>query len=248
MTHAKVNDGPTDQRAQQVAQAQTARDGPEHIHRPPAPATFTQFVQAKQAQAQHHQGKSRAIVQPAFTGQAKTQPVTVAQVGHLHVRSQHRIGRRQDGPKQHRRAEGQAQTEHAKRGDGSHRDQHRHGRELHRNAPAPVAQWQFEFHTGGEERDQHGHFGQALQQHGVFQGIEPEQPQTQGADCHTCPQVKHGGAQRQTGNEGAAQRHGNQQQAGSDAAERESGGFDHDQAGVRCCLAAQNRGFNIRTA
>ena len=221
MAHAQVNDQPAHQRAQAIAQAHAAHCGPQHIDRPPAPAIRAEFVQAQQPEPEHHQRKRRAVVQPAFAGQAKTQAVPVAGVRHLHVRRQHRVGGGQNGAQQHSSAQRQIQGIDTNGGDGPHCQQHRHRGQLHRNTPARIAQRQFKLHAAVEQRQQHGHLGHALQQGGVFKSVQCDQVPAQGSYRHTQRQVQHGGTERQARQKRAGQCHAHQQHAGNQASDGE---------------------------
>jgi hypothetical protein len=58
----------------------------------PAHPFGTQVVQTQQAQAQHHERKRGAVVEPALPGQAEAQAVAIAGRFDLHGSCKYRVG------------------------------------------------------------------------------------------------------------------------------------------------------------
>ena len=241
MVGAQIDDRAAHAEAEQPADRQPTADGPQHVDRPPAPAPIAQVVQRQQAQAEHDERERRAVVQAALAGQAEAQAVAVAGFVDLHLRGQHRVGRREDGAEQHGRAERQFEQPVADRGDGAYRRQHRDRRELHRDAPTSIRERQFELEAGREERDQHRDLGQPFDQVRVAQRVQLHQVEAGRADAPADRQVQHRRTQRQPRDERAAHRHRDQQHADHDAEEREGRRLSHARARAPCWVAGRSR-------
>ena len=200
-------------RAEQAADRNPGNGRPQQVDRPPAGCTRAQVVQAQQAEPEHHERERRAIVQPALAGQAEADAVRVRPGLRAHVGGQHRIGRRQDRPQQHCRA--QRQAEQPVTDGGHHRDhrRHRHKGEPQRQPPAPVAQRHAEAETDGEERDQQPEFGQPLEQFSVKIRVGAQHVGPVRAEQPAEREVDHRAAQRQPIEQRAGQHHRDQQHA-----------------------------------
>ena len=143
----QVHHQPPDQRARHTTNQQAAGNRPEHIDREPAPAAGAQVVQAEQAEAQHHERKSGAVVQAALAREAEAHTVAITRLAQLDIGGQHRVGGRKNRPEQDGRAQRQAEPYHPDGGDQRHRDRHRHAGEPQWQTPALVRQGQSELET-----------------------------------------------------------------------------------------------------
>ncbi len=136
--HAQGKNRLAGQQAERGADREAPYRCPDQVDGNPSRQTGAQLVMAEQAQAKHHEGKCRAIVEAAFPGQAETNDVPVFGVLHLHVGGEHWVGRRKDGAGKDRDAERQAEPPDPYRaypGDG---EQHRHTGKLDRQSPYAI--------------------------------------------------------------------------------------------------------------
>ena len=218
---AQVHHQLADQRSERRAQRQAAAEGPQHVDHPPAPAPGPQFVQAEQAQAEHHKRERGTIVQRAFAGQAEAQAVAVTGVLDLHVGGQYRVGGREDAAQQHRCTQRQAQGEHGDQHDRPDRQAHGHEGQPQRQAPVRVGQRQTELQAGGKQRDHDRDLGQPFEQHRVQHRVGRHQAPAGRAQRHADHQVQHRGADRQALEQRAAQGHRRQQRAEDHGPDRE---------------------------
>ena len=159
----QVEDDPGDELAQQRADRQAADDGPDQVHRHPAPAGGAELVEPEQAQPQHDEREGGAVVQARLAGEGEPQAIPVRRVRHLDVGGEHRVGRRQDRAEEDRGPPRQAEPHHAGDRDQADRHRHRAGGEAHRQFPECVAQADAELQAGREERDDHRDLGEPLQ-------------------------------------------------------------------------------------
>ena len=186
---------------------------PEHVDREPAPAEAADVVQPEQAEAEQHQREGGAVVQPGLAGQREAEAVAVAGLGHLHVGGEHRIGRREDAAEQDRRAERQAEREHADAGDQRHGDEHRQDRQAQRQQPAAVAKAGAHLQARAEQRQQDDDLGELLERLGLGARRERGPAEPERADRRADGEVQHRGAERQPRQQRIAERHDDQQQA-----------------------------------
>ena len=203
--------------ADRGAQCRADRDAtghaPDHVEREPAPAAVADVVQPEQTQAEQHHRKRSAVVEAGLAGEGEAQAIAVARLGHLHVGREHRVGRREDAAEQDRRAERQAEREHAEARDQRDRDQHRDDRQSHRQQPAPVAEARAHLQTRAEQREQDHDFGEPLEPLGMRSRGERSPAEPERAHGNAGKQVQHRGAERQAREQGIAERHDDQQEA-----------------------------------
>ena len=83
----------------------------------------------------------------------------------------------------------------------------------HRHPPARVAQRGAQLEPGGEQRDDHRHLGDALQQRRLLHRVHVEEVQRQRAHQHARRQVDHGHRERQPLHQRAGDRQQHQQRA-----------------------------------
>src|SRR5450755_1479793 len=159
---AQVEHELADGGAHQGADADARRDAPGHIDRLPAPAGAAEIVQAEQAEAEQHEGKRRAVVEPGLASQGEAQAVAVAGLGHLHVGGEHRVGRREDAAEEDGGAHREAEHGHAEGRDEGDRDEHRDDGQTKRRPPAAVAEAGAHLQPRREKRKQDDDLGQYL--------------------------------------------------------------------------------------
>ena len=90
------------------------------------------IAQAKKSQAEHDEGKSCSVVQTCFTRQCVPQAICVFVVLDLNSAGQHRVGRSEHRPQEHRCAHGERKREDTQRGHTGNRDNHGYRRQWKR--------------------------------------------------------------------------------------------------------------------
>jgi hypothetical protein len=146
-------------------------------------------MQPQQSQAEHYEREGETVVQARLPAQGVPDGVPVGGAPHLHLRGQHRIGRSQHGPEQHRCAQWQLKQRRADQGYCGDRQHHAHGGEAYRQRPKVGGQGGAPLQPHREERDDDGNLAQVLQDLGLSYGVPREQSQSAGAQQHPDAQV-----------------------------------------------------------
>ncbi len=202
--------------AEEGADRQSAQGGPDDIDREPAPAETAEVVVTEEPEPEHDEGEGGAVVESGLAGETEAEAVAILRIGDLDVRGEHGIGRGEDGAEEDGGAEREVENHGAGNGDQTDRDRHRDGREAERETPERVAPLDPQFQPGGKEGDDDCDFGQSLDRNGVEHNVDVEQTGSARTDGKTDAEIDQRGRQRQAFEEGAADRHDDEQGADQD--------------------------------
>jgi hypothetical protein len=115
----------------------------------------------------------------------------------LHVRGKDGVGGRQHRAQEDGGPERQIEQQGADEGDECDRQQHRPRGENDREPPKRILTWHLQFEPGAEQGDDHRHFRDPLDDLGVVDGIDGDQPQGMRADQDAGTEIEHGGREGQ---------------------------------------------------
>jgi hypothetical protein len=102
---AEVHDEHADRRPRDRADGEPRDDRPHEVDGNPSPPEVAEFAESEQTEPEHDKGEGHAVVQPGLAGEREAHAVAIERVADLHVRREHRIRRRQNGPEQNGSAE-----------------------------------------------------------------------------------------------------------------------------------------------
>ena len=187
-----------------------------YVDRNPAPEASAQFVEPQQAKAKHQKGKCRSIVQAGLAGQREAKTVPVEWVLDLHVRGEHRIGRRQNCAHDYPDAPGQAQYRNDRRCDERDSNGHRSDRQANGDKPPGIKERNAQFEAGCEQRHDNGKLGDTFKRTGVGDDVHVQQPRDARAQQNSNREIQHGGREGPPRNRRSRQSHADEQHAGHD--------------------------------
>ena len=196
--------------------AEPAGDRPHDVERDPSHPAFAELMEPQQPEAEHDQRECASVVEAGLARQREPQLVAIGRVLDLDVGGQDGIGRREDCAENHGSSDGQPEQGGSHEGDETHGDEHRHRGEANRSAPAAVPDRVTQLEPGREQRHDDGELGDELDQAGVGDGVEADEPQPDGPDDGADPKVDDRCRDGQAPQDAVGQCHDDEHQAGRD--------------------------------
>ncbi len=169
---------------------------------------------SEERQAEQHERKRGAVVEPGLAGQCQAHPIAIVGMRYLHLGRQHRICRRHDRGDQQREVQRHLQHHHRETGDQHDREGNADAGETNRSLPPGLVQRHAKLQSRAEQGKKKRNLGDVLDEARVRQQVDVNQARALWADEDADHEIREARCHGQAVDNGAGDRHEEQEGAG----------------------------------